>query len=208
MHAFHCEAGIDVVVVDGREATDSELLRLIAGRPGIRVAGHALNWEAIPRRKQGQRAPVLVADVDAVRLDGIPPAAAVVIVSVEGDLRRVRALLRSGARAYLLKGSPDSDLLRAVRAVAAGRTYLDPLLGARLVGADTALEALPDGLTRRELQVVELVALGYTNADAAARLGLSVRTVESHRVHIQDKVRFRSRAELVRYAIEHGMLGP
>jgi two-component system, NarL family, response regulator NreC len=86
-----------------------------------------------------------------------------------------------------------------------GETYLNPRLGARLA---TAPVGPPDDLTERELEILRLIALGHTNAEIAGQLYLSVRTVETHRAHIQQKLRLGTRAELVRYALDHGLLGP
>jgi two-component system response regulator NreC len=93
-----------------------------------------------------------------------------------------------------------------VRMAAEGRTYLNPELGARVAAAPPERTGPPDDLTEREVQVLELIALGHTNAEIADRLYLSVRTVESHRAHIQQKLRRSSRAELVRYALAHGLV--
>ena len=95
----------------------------------------------------------------------------------------------------------------AVRAAADGRTYLNPELGARMAAAPPAPAGPPDDLTERELEILRLIALGHTNAEIAGQLYLSVRTVESHRAHIQQKTRRATRAELVRYALDHGLLG-
>jgi two-component system response regulator NreC len=105
-----------------------------------------------------------------------------------------------------LKESANSDLVDAVRAVVAGRTYLQPQLGARLAAEPPEPDSGKGDLSERETGVLELIALGHTNTEIAQQLYLSVRTVESHRAHIQQKLRLSTRAELVRYAIEHGHL--
>jgi two-component system response regulator NreC len=106
-----------------------------------------------------------------------------------------------------LKESADTELVEAVRRAAAGEVYLNPRLGAQIAAAPDVPAGPPDDLTEREAAVLRLIALGHTNADIAAQLYLSVRTVESHRAHIQQKLRRTSRAELVRYALDHGLLG-
>src|SRR5690606_34142547 len=100
----------------------------------------------------------------------------------------------------------DTDLVEAIRAAAAGRTYLTPSLGARLAAAPPADASRPDDLSERELEVLRMIALGHTNAEIAASLYLSVRTVETHRAHVQQKLGLSTRAELVRYAIDHKLL--
>jgi two-component system response regulator NreC len=95
---------------------------------------------------------------------------------------------------------------QAVRVVAAGGTFLTPQLGARIAAAPPEASGPPDDLTEREVEILRLIALGHTNTEIAAQLYLSVRTVESHRGHIQHKISLTSRAELVHYALEHGLI--
>jgi DNA-binding CsgD family transcriptional regulator len=104
----------------------------------------------------------------------------------------------------VLKEAADSELVEAVRRAATGDTYLNPRLGAKVAAEPPA--GPPDGLSEREIDVLRMIALGYTNAEIAAQLYLSVRTVETHRAHIQQKLRLYSRAELVRYALEHHLV--
>jgi two-component system, NarL family, response regulator NreC len=116
-----------------------------------------------------------------------------------------REALQAGASAYVLKEAADEELVEAVRA-AAGGTFLNPQLGARIAAAPPEPAGPPDDLTEREVEILRLIALGHTNSEIAGQLFLSVRTVESHRAHIQQKVRLTSRAELVHYALEHGLV--
>ena len=96
--------------------------------------------------------------------------------------------------------------MQAIREAMAGRTYLQPQLGARLAAAPAEPDGPEHDLSERECEVLRLIALGHTNAEIAEQLYLSVRTVESHRAHIQQKLRLSTRAELVRYALDHGMM--
>ena len=105
---------------------------------------------------------------------------------------------------YVLKEAADSELVEAIRRAAAGDTYLNPRLGARVAAEPPP--GPPDGLSEREVEVLRMIALGHTNAEIAEQLYLSVRTVETHRAHIQQKLRLGSRAELVRYALDHGLV--
>jgi two-component system response regulator NreC len=116
-----------------------------------------------------------------------------------------RAALRAGASGYALKEAAQTELIEAVRQVAAGSTYINPELGVRLA-REPEDEGPPDGLSEREAEIVGLVALGYMNKEIAERLFLSPRTIEAHRKHIQQKLRYETRAELVRYAVEHGLV--
>ena len=117
-----------------------------------------------------------------------------------------RQALGAGAMAYVLKESADAELVEAVRRAAAGETYLTPQLGARLAAQPPEPAGSPGDLSEREVEVLRLIALGHTNMEIAQQLYLSVRTVESHRAHIQQKLRRSSRAELVRYALEQGLV--
>ncbi|KKL92255.1 hypothetical protein LCGC14_1886550 [marine sediment metagenome] len=116
--------------------------------------------------------------------------------------------MRAGALGYVLKEAADSELVEAVRLAAQGKEYLHPQLGARLAAEPEGADALPDDLTEREVEVLRLIALGHTNTEIAEQLYLSVRTVESHRAHIQQKLRVSSRAELVRYALDRKLVEP
>jgi two-component system response regulator NreC len=145
-------------------------------------------------------------------LDAIPkvaevsPGTRVVVLTMQEDPDFARQALRAGAAGYVLKEAADSELVEAVRRAAAGETYLNPRLGAALAAAPPAESGQPDDLSEREVEVLRLIALGHTNAEIAGQLYLSVRTVESHRAHIQQKLRLSARAELVHYALERGLL--
>jgi two-component system, NarL family, response regulator NreC len=117
-----------------------------------------------------------------------------------------RAALRSGAVGYVLKDAADSELMSAVLLASEGRTYLNPQLGARLAAQPPESDPRPDNLSPREIEVLKLIAMGHTNGEIASSLFLSVRTVESHRAHIQQKVGLTTRAELVSYARDRGLL--
>jgi two-component system response regulator NreC len=108
----------------------------------------------------------------------------------------------------VLGDAVDDELVEAVRSVANGGIYLNPRLGAALAASPPEPAWPPDELTEREVEVLRLIALGNTNAEIADQLYLSVRTIESHRAHIQQKIRRSSRSELVRYALDHGLVGP
>ena len=125
---------------------------------------------------------------------------------MQEDPAFAREALQAGASAYVLKEAADDELVQAVRVAASGGTFLTPQLGARMAAAPPERSGPPDDLTEREVEILRLIALGHTNAEIAAQLFLSVRTVESHRAHIQHKIRLTSRAELVRYALEHGLM--
>ena len=134
-------------------------------------------------------------------------ATAVVVLTMQNDPAFAREAFQAGARGYVLKEAADAELVEAVRAAATGRTYLNPSMGARIATAPAVDDSPPDGLSDRELGILRLIALGHTNAEIAQTLFLSVRTVESHRSHVQQKTGMNSRAELVRYALSHKLIG-
>jgi two-component system response regulator NreC len=134
------------------------------------------------------------------------PRTSIVILTMEADAAFARKALGAGASAYVLKEAADSELVDAIRRAAAGGSYLDPMLGAELAAMPPERVGVPDQLTDRELDVLRLIALGNTNTEIAAALCLSVRTVESHRGHVQAKTGRSTRAELVSYALEAGLL--
>ena len=124
---------------------------------------------------------------------------------MQEDPAFAREALQAGASAYVLKEAADDELVGRPRG-RVGRHLPHPQLGARIAAAPPEPSGPPDDLTEREVEILRLIALGHTNAEIAAQLYLSVRTVESHRAHIQQKIRLTSRAELVHYALEHGLM--
>jgi two-component system response regulator NreC len=134
------------------------------------------------------------------------PATAVVVLTMENEPRFAREALRLGALGFVLKEAADTELIEAVRAASQGLRYLNPQLGGLIAAQPESAPGPPDNLTERELEVLRLVVLGHTNAEISQQLYLSVRTVESHRAHIQQKSGRGTRSELVAYAREHGLL--
>jgi two-component system response regulator NreC len=133
------------------------------------------------------------------------PDTQIVILTMQENPAFAREAFRAGARGYVLKDAADSELMQAIELAAAGGTYLNPQLGAMLATEPADGDGRPDNLTPREIEVLKLIALGHTNGEIAGSLFLSVRTVESHRAHIQQKVRLNTRAELVAYVREHDL---
>ena len=125
---------------------------------------------------------------------------------MQDDPAFARQALQAGALGFVLKEAADEELLGAIRLAAAGDTYLNPRLGAMIAAAPPQPTGPPDDLTEREVDVLRLIALGHTNVEIGEQLFLSTRTVETHRAHIQQKLRRTTRAELVRYALEHGLV--
>ena len=172
--------------------------------------------DAALRAVLGHKPDVLVLDLnmpgEPTSLDALPyvaersPGTRTVVLTMQEDPEFARRALRAGAAAYVLKEAADTELVEAIRRAAAGETYLNPSLGARLAATPEKPSGPPDDLTEREVEVLRLIALGHTNAEIGGQLFLSVRTVETHRAHIQQKLSRSTRAELVRYAIDHELL--
>jgi two-component system, NarL family, response regulator NreC len=138
------------------------------------------------------------------------PDTKALVLSMQDDPRYVREAFAAGASGYVLKEAADEDLVAAVREVASGGRYVHPALGAKIVAAEAEERAAAeaDPLSDREREVLRLLALGHTNQEIAKLLYISVRTAETHRSHIMQKLRLSTRAELVRYALAHGLLEP
>ena len=204
---------IRLVIADDHAVVRSGLRLLLDAEEGLSVVAEAGEIESAKRMVRAHRPDVLVLDLNMpgpASLPAIPELAqqtAVVVLTMQNDPAFAREALQSGALGYVLKEAADAELVAAVRAAAAGRTYLNPQLGARMAAAPPAPAGPPDNLTGRELEILRLIALGHTNAEIGGQLYLSVRTIESHRAHIQQKTRRSTRAELVRYALDNGLLG-
>jgi two-component system response regulator NreC len=209
---------ITIVLADDHGVVRSGLRMLLDAEAGLRVVAEAATVDDAVRAAKAHRPAVLVLDLNmpgtatSSSLDALPalrrdvPDSAVVILTMQEDPQFARQALAAGAQAYVLKEAADRELVEAVRRAAAGEVYLNPRLGAQLAVAPAGPAGPPDDLTARELEILRLIALGHTNAEIGGQLYLSVRTVESHRAHIQQKIRRTTRAELVRYALDHGLL--
>ncbi|HEY5430923.1 MAG TPA: response regulator transcription factor [Solirubrobacteraceae bacterium] len=209
------EAAIAIVLADDHEIVRAGLRMVLEAEADFAVVAEAGDVETAERRVASHRPDVLVLDVNmpgGSSLPAIPrireasPETRIVVLTMQGDPELAREALQAGATGYVLKEAPRTELIQAVRLAAAGRTYLNPELGARLVADPGRATRPPDDLSAREIEVLRLIALGHTNSEIAAQLYLSVRTVESHRAHIQQKTARTSRAELVAYARDHQLL--
>lgn len=206
---------ITIVLADDHLVVRSGLRLLLEAEDGLQVLAEAGDVATAERRLATYHPTVLILDLNMPgepSLSAIPrlrrtaPDTQIVVLTMQSDPAFAREALRAGAIGYVLKEAADSELVQAVRMAAAGRTYLHPELGARLAAEPPAPSGPPDDLSSRELEVLRLIALGHTNSEIAARLYLSVRTVESHRAHIQQKTRRTTRADLVAYAREHDLM--
>jgi two-component system, NarL family, response regulator NreC len=204
---------IRLILADDHAVVRSGLRMLLDSESDFEVVAEASNIEDARRYVRGHHPKVLVLDLNmpgGSSLEAIPaireesPDTEIVVLTMQQEPAFAREALRAGALGYVLKEAADDELVQAVRLAAAGESYLNPKLGARIAAEPPP--GPPDDLSEREADVLRLIALGHTNAEIAAQLYLSVRTVETHRSHIQQKLRLTSRAELVGYALERGLI--
>ena len=208
---------VRVLVVDDSPSTRMMLREALAMDDDIEVVGEAGDMRTAVFETREQKPDVILMDLVMPGGSGIEATAAVLkeapettvlVLSMQDDPRYVREAFDAGASGYVLKEAADAEVVEAIREVAGGSRYVHPALGARLVAADAEERARADAdpLSDREREVLRLLALGHTNQEIAKMLYLSVRTVETHRAHIMQKLRLTTRAELVRYAIDTGLL--
>ena len=208
---------IRVIVVDDHTLVRSGLRLMLEAEEDITVEDEGGTADEAVRLARLHKPDVVLLDVvmpgrsglDAVaEIKEAAPKAEVLVLSMQDDPSYVREAFAAGSSGYVLKDAADTELVTAVREVAAGRRYVHPTLGARLAAAeaDAVSRAAADPLSEREREVLRLLALGHTNQEIAKQLYISVRTAETHRAHIMQKLRLTTRAELVRHALRQGLL--
>lgn len=206
-----------VLLVDDHAVVRSGIRLLLDADDDIEVVGEAGTARDAIFQARSTKPDVILLDVvmpDQTGLEVLPtlrhehPDTKVLILSMQDDPRYVREAFAAGASGYVLKEAADAEVIAAIREVAAGGRYVHPVLGARLIEAESeeARRAEEDPLSEREREVLRLLALGHTNQEISEQLYISVRTAETHRAHIMQKLRLSSRAELVRYALEQGLM--
>lgn len=201
------------MLADDHAVVRAALRMLLETEEDIVVVAEANDAASAIRYAGGHHPDVLILDISmpgGSGLDAIPeirtssPDTKIVMLTMQEETSSARAALQAGVLGYILKGAASEELVKAVRFVSKGKTYLQPELGARMAAEPDVVPA--DDLSDRETEVLRLIALGHTNNEIADSLFLSVRTVESHRAHIQQKLGLTSRSELVRYAIDRGLI--
>jgi two-component system response regulator NreC len=202
-----------IVLADDHAVVRSALRMLLEAEPGFEVVAEAGDAPNAVRYVRGHKPAVLILDLNMPgpsSLESIPaikeasPDTQIVVLTMQAETAFARQALQAGVIGYVLKEAADDELVKAVRSAAEGQTYLQPALGARLAAEPAG--GLTDDLSERETEVLRRIALGYTNAEIAEQLFLSIRTVESHRAHIQQKLGLTTRSELVRYALDHNLV--
>jgi two-component system response regulator NreC len=206
-----------VLIVDDHAVVRSGIRLLLDAEADMEVVAEAGSADEGVRAARLEQPDVVLMDVTMPGRSGIEaipdvleaaPGARVLVLSMEDDPSYVRQAFGAGARGYVLKEAADVEVVAAVREVARGGSYVHPALGARLAVAEAvaAQKAAEDPLSDREREVLRLLALGHTNQEIANLLYISVRTAETHRAHIMQKLRLQTRAELVRHALASGLL--
>ena len=203
-----------VLVVDDHAVLRSGLHLLLDQEEDLEWVGEAGSVEDALRAIDRTEPDIVLLDLrmpGVGGLAGLPsvlrrrPGVQVLVLSMDDDIDDVRRAFDSGASGYVVKSAADDDLIRAIRAVRSGERYVDPSLGAKLAQPGRSAGPVAD-LSPREREVLRLLALGYTNQEVAERLVVSVRTVESHRAHVMNKLRVDSRAAMVQHALRAGLL--
>lgn len=207
---------IRIVLADDHGVVRAGLRLLLDADPDFEVVAEAADVDSALRAVLGHKPDVLILDLNMPglppSLEAIPgvversPKTRTVILTMQEDPEYARRALRAGALGYVLKEAADAELVEAVRRAAVGKTYLNPAMGVKLATMPEQVSGPPGDLSAREAEVLRLIALGHTNAEIGEQLFLSVRTVETHRAHIQQKLGRSSRSDLVRYALDHGLL--
>jgi two-component system response regulator NreC len=204
-----------VLLVDDHELMRAGLRSRLEKEPGLEVVGEADSAERAVVMARALQPDLVLLDLLLPRKNGfdaipeigeVAPDARVIVVSSQTAASSVRRALTAGAAGYLPKRASDRELVDAIQQVTAGSRYVDPELGATLV-VDQVSSALED-LSERERDVLQLLALGHTNQEIGKKLYISVRTVDTHRAHIMRKLDLETRAELVLFALAHGLIGP
>ena len=210
---------IRILIADDHGVLRAGLRALLNAEPGLEVVGEAADGRTALHLAAELRPDVALMDLSMPGLDGIQvtrqlketlPGTRVLILTVHEDESLLREAIQAGASGYIIKRAVESELINAIRAVYSGDLYVHPTLTRALLRdlspAPASDQAPTEPLTPREIDVLRLIAQGYTNRQVAEKLHVSVRTVESHRANLTGKLGIASRAELVRYAKEHNLL--
>ena len=211
-----------IVLADDHTLVRDGLRRVIEAEADFKVVGEAANAAATIAEVAAQRPDILLLDVSMPGGGGIgaldeirkaSPATRILVLTMHEDPAYLRVALVSGASGFLLKHAAGRELVAAIRVVLQGRTYVDPTLAGVALHeafrpAHPSQESGPDRLSPRETQVLRDLALGFTNKEVAERLAVSVKSVETYRARLFEKLGLERRADLVRYAISHNLMTP
>jgi DNA-binding NarL/FixJ family response regulator len=210
---------IRVVLADDHPVVRGGLKQLIDSQSDMCVVGEAMNGDEAWRSAMQLEPDVVVMDLSMPVIDGVEatrrvkrdlPNVRVLALTVHEERQYLNQLLRAGASGYVLKRAAADELLRAIRTVAKGETYIDPALAARLVegfvDSQRSQHPTSEALSEREREVLVRIAKGFSNKEIAAELALSVKTVETYKARMAEKLGLRSRVEIVKFAAQQGWL--
>lgn len=209
-----------IFLADDHVVMREGLRALVNAQADMNVVGEADNGRAALLKARELQPDVIIMDVSMPELNGIQVTERlkrvcqkimVLVLTAHDDGGYLRQLLEVGASGYVLKKAAAEELINAIRVVAAGGVYLDPTLAGKVVGGYLGRRQLggkPQGnnISEREAEVLRLVAWGYTNKEVAGYLRISVKTVETHKANLMQKLDLKSRVEMVRYALRQGWL--
>jgi DNA-binding NarL/FixJ family response regulator len=210
-------AKIRVVLADDHPVVLAGMKALIDASPDIEVAGESNNGHAALQVLNAKAPDIAIIDISMPEMGGVTlanriaqdhAATKVLVLTAQEDRAYVQQLLAAGARGYVLKRSAADELIRAIRTVHAGGVYIDPAIADKVLAQKNATEPAAAGiaLSDREEAVLKLSAQGWTNREAAEKLGISVKTVETYKARAAEKLELRTRAEIVRYGKSRGWL--
>lgn len=210
---------IRVLISDDHAIVRTGLRALINSEPSMELVGEATAGYETLELVEKTRPDVLVLDLSMPDLDGIAvtrrikpqfPHIHILILTLHEDEALLKAALKAGASGYILKRAAEAELISAIHTILRGDLYVDPSMVRRLLIDDplpsTQITLSTESLTPREIDVLKLIVQGYTNRQIGEELSISVRTAESHRANLSEKLGLHSRVELVRYAREHGLI--
>jgi len=210
---------VRIILVDDHAVLRDGVRMVLESQEGFRVVGTADNGADAVQLADDLQPDIAVLDVAMPNMNGLEatreitqrcPNTRVVILSMYDNEEYLREALRAGAAAYVLKRAAAKELVSAIQTVRQGESYLDPALTRTLISDYVRqverVDEAPDSLTDRELEVLKLVAEGFTNRQIALKLTISIKTVQTHRANLMDKLNLHDRTELVRYAIRRGLI--
>ncbi len=209
---------VRILIADDHGVLRAGLRALLNAEANLKVIGEAVNGEEAVRLACDLRPDVALVDITMPGMNGIEvtrtlknkvPETRVLILTLHEDMGLLREAMRAGATGYIIKRAVDSELINAIHVVVKGEIYVHPTLAQVLLKNLAVPNANGDSnptLSSREIEVLGLIAKGYTNRQIANQLNLSVRTVDTHRANVMGKLGLSNRADLVRYATEHGLL--
>jgi DNA-binding NarL/FixJ family response regulator len=214
------ETTLSILMADDHPIVLAGLKALVQADPSLRIVGEARDGRTAQRLASSLRPDVVVLDISMPEMSGAEvartllaenPKCRILVLSVHEDRATLRQLLNLGVAGYLVKRSAADELLRAIHAVAAGGTYIDPAIAGKVIGSGGQGSSRSAGgstveLSERETDVLRLIANGHSSKEISARLAISVKTIETYKARAMEKLGFKTRVDVVRHAASQGWL--